>query len=141
MKRQKRERDKMLHNKKNEMYQKGVEAREQERLRKRKIKELTKAKQDIPPKLLVPIPDPEKIWKEGQLELERQLQEQMQREEEEEEATFILDTTGDQSVMQDYIAFPQVDSDRDDDDSSCSESGESELYNSDKDYSWFGRYK
>jgi hypothetical protein len=61
MKRQKRVRDKMLYDEKNEMYQQGVEAREQERLRKRKVKELTKAKQDIPPELLVPIPDPKKI--------------------------------------------------------------------------------
>jgi len=128
------------------MYQKGVEGREQERLRKRKIKELTKTKQDIPLELLVPIPDPKKIWKAGQLELERQLQEQMQEQmqredKEEEEATFILDTTSDQSLMQDYIAFPQVDSDRNDDDSSCSESGESKLYDIDRDYSWFSRYK
>jgi hypothetical protein len=67
------------------------------------------------------------------------LQEQKQREDEEEVA-FILDTTGNQSLTQDYIAFPQVNSDYDDE-SSSSESGESELYNSDKDYSWFGRYK
>jgi len=143
MKAQKRARDKMLRDEKNEMYQQGVEAREQERVQKRKVKELTKAKLDIPPELLVPIPDPEKIWKAGQLELERQLQEQMQEQmqrEDEDEATFILDTTGDQSLTQDYIAFPQVDSDCDDD-SSCLESGKSELYDSDKDYSWFGRYK
>jgi hypothetical protein len=139
MKRQKRIRDKMLRDEKNEMYRQGVEAREQERLRKRKVKELTKAKQDIPPELLVPIPDPEKIWKAGQLELEKQLQEQLQREDEV-EATFILDPTGDQSLTQDYIAFPPVDSDCDDD-SSSSNSGESELYDSDKDYSWFRRYK
>jgi hypothetical protein len=139
MKRQKRARDKILRNKKNEMYQQGVEAREQERLRKRKVKELTKAKQDIPPELLVPIPDPEKVWKAGQLELEKQLQEQLQREDEV-EATFILDPTSDQSLTQDYIAFPLVDSNCDDN-SSSSESGESELYDSDKDYSWFGRYK
>jgi hypothetical protein len=61
----------------------------------------------------------------GQLELERQLQEQKQREDEE-EAAFILDTTGDQSLTQDYIAFPRVDSNSDDD-SSSSELGESEL--------------
>jgi len=138
MKNQKRARDKILRDEKNEMYRQGVEAREQERLRKRKVKELTKAKQDIPPELLVPIPDPEKIWKAGQLELEKQLQEQLQREDEV-EATFILDPTGDQSLTQDYIAFPPVDSNCDD--SSSSESGESELYDSDKDYSWFGRYK
>ena len=143
MKRQKRAKDKILHDEKNEMYRQGVEAREQERLRKRKVKELTKAKQDIPTELLVPIPDPEKIWKAGQLELEKQLQEQLQeqlRRDDEVEATFILDPTGDQSLMQDYMAFPPVDSNYDDD-SSSSESGESELFDSDKDYSWFGRYK
>jgi hypothetical protein len=94
--------------------------------------------------LLVPIPDPEKIWKAGLLELEKQLQEQLQehlQREDEVEATFILDTTGDQSLMQDYVAFPRVDSDCDDSTISSSESGESELYNSDKDYSWFRRYK
>jgi hypothetical protein len=142
MKRQKRARDKILRDEKNEMYQQGVEAREQERLRKRKVKELTKAKQDIPPELLVPIPNPEKIWKAGQLELEKQLQEQLQEQlqrDNEVEATFVLDPTGDQSLTQDYIAFPPVDSNCDD--SSSSESGESELYDSDKDYSWFGRYK
>ena len=93
--------------------------------------------------MLVPVPNPEKIWKAGQLELEKQLQEQLQAQlqrEDEVEATFILDTAGDQSLVQDYIAFPQVDSDCDDE-SSSSESGESELYDSDKDYSWFGRYK
>ena len=142
MKRQKRARDKILLDEKNEMYQQGVEAREQERLSKRKVKELTKAKQDIPLELLVPIPDPEKIQKAGQLELEKQLQEQLQeqlRGDDEVEATFVLDPTGDQSLTQDYMAFPPVDSNCDD--SSSSESGESELYDSDKDYSWFGRYK
>jgi transposase-like protein len=61
MKAQKRARDKILRDEKNEMYQKGVEAREQERLWKRKVKELTKAKQDIPLELLVPVPNPKKI--------------------------------------------------------------------------------
>ena len=143
MKRQKRARDKILYNEKNEMYQQGVEAREQERLRKKKVKELTKAKQDIPTELFVLIPNPEKIQKAGQLELEKQLQEQLQEQlqrDDEVEATFVLDPTGDQSLMQDYMAFPPVDSNCDND-SSSSESGESELYDSDKDYSWFGRYK
>jgi hypothetical protein len=71
--------------------------------------------------------------------LQEQLQEQLQREDEV-EATFILNPTSDQSLTQDYIAFPLVDSDCDDD-SSSSNLGESELYNSDKDYSWFGKYK
>lgn len=122
MKRQKRVRDKMFRDEKNKIYRQGVEARKQERLPKRKVKQFTKAKQDIPPKLLVPIPDPEKIWKAGQLELEKQLQEQLQREDGV-EATFILDPTCDQSLTQDYIVFPQVDSNCDDNRSS-SESGE-----------------
>jgi hypothetical protein len=67
------------------------------------------------------------------------LQEQLQREDEV-EAIFILDPTSDQSLTQDYIAFLLVDSDCDND-SNSSELGESELYDSDKDYSWFGRYK
>jgi len=61
MKRQKRVRDKILCDEKNDMYQKGVEERDQERLWKRKVKKLTKTNQDIPPELLVPIPNPEKI--------------------------------------------------------------------------------
>jgi hypothetical protein len=43
------------------MYQQGVKARDQERKRKKKVKELEKAKQDVPSELLVPIPDPKKI--------------------------------------------------------------------------------
>ena len=70
--------------------------------------------------------------------MQEQLQEQLQRDNEV-EATFVLDATGDQSLTQDYIAFPLVDSNCDD--SSSSKSGESKLYNSDKDYSWFRRYK
>jgi hypothetical protein len=66
------------------------------------------------------------------------LQEQLQRDDEV-EATFVLDSTGDQSLTQDYIAFPLVDNY--DDDSSSLDLGELELYDLDKDYSWFGRYK
>jgi hypothetical protein len=74
--------------------------------------------------------------------LQEQLQEQLQREDEEDEveATFILDTAGDQSLKQDYIAFPWVYSNCDNN-SSSSDLGKSKLYNSDKDYSWFRRYK
>jgi hypothetical protein len=71
--------------------------------------------------------------------LQEQLQEQLQKEDDV-EATFILDTASDQSLVQDYIAFPQVDSDCDDKSSSL-ESEESELYNLNKDYSWFRQYK
>jgi len=73
------------------------------------------------------------------------LQEQLQREDEEDEedevkATFILNTTSDQSLKQDYIAFSQVYSNCDNNSSSL-DLGESKLYNLDKDYSWFRRYK
>jgi hypothetical protein len=43
------------------MYQRGVKARNKERKQKKMVKELEKAKQDVPPEFLVPIPDPEKI--------------------------------------------------------------------------------
>jgi hypothetical protein len=98
------------------------------------VKDLEKAKQDVPPKLLVPIPDPEKIWLEEQ-EIMRQLNDQKQ-EEEEEEVTFITDTIGDPSLLQqqDYRAFPS-------NDSNISDSEGSEGYDSDKDYSWFSRFR
>jgi hypothetical protein len=102
------------------------------------VKELQKAKQDVPSKLLVPIPDPEKIWLKKQ-EIIRQLYNQKQ-EEDEEEVTFITNTISDPSLLQqqqDYIAFPSDDSDTSD----SEESEESEGYDLDKDYSWFSRFR
>jgi hypothetical protein len=105
---------------------------------------LQKAKQAVPPDLLVPIPDPKKIWlaEQEEMRIQSQLQRQEQQEQEE-DVTFVIDTIGDQSLQSkegDYIVFPRVDSDISDDSSSL-DSGDSELYNSDKDYSWFGRYR
>jgi hypothetical protein len=60
-KRQQKARDKLLRDEKNDKYRQGVEARKLKRERKKKVKELAAAKQDIPPELLIPIPDPEKI--------------------------------------------------------------------------------
>ena len=96
MKKQQRAIDKIRREEKKEMYQCGVEARNEERKQKKMVKELKKAKQDVPPKLLVPIPDPEKIWLEEQ-EIMRQLNDQRQEEDDddEEEVTFTIDTTGD----------------------------------------------
>jgi hypothetical protein len=141
-KRQKRARDRLWRQERDRKYKEGVEAREQERVRKRKIKALVAAKQEVPLELLVPIPDPEKIWKAEQEELSIQLQ-MRQLEQEEEEVTFVTDTTGDASLQPDYIAFSRVESD--DSSSSGTEDleseSESELYNSDNDYSWHGRYR
>jgi hypothetical protein len=53
----KKARNKILRDEKNKIYRQGVEAREQQRLRKREVKERIKAKQDIPPDLLV-LPSP-----------------------------------------------------------------------------------
>jgi hypothetical protein len=61
-KRQQKARDKLWRNEKKAMYREGVIARHLERQRKRKIKDLEKAKQDIPPELLIHIPNPEKFW-------------------------------------------------------------------------------
>jgi hypothetical protein len=52
-----------------EAYREGVKARASERTRRKRVKELLKAKQDIPTELLHPIPDPEAIWKAGQEEI------------------------------------------------------------------------
>jgi hypothetical protein len=58
-----------LRDEKNNKYQQGVEARKLEKERKKKVKELAAAKQDIPLKLLVPILDLEKIWLAKQKEI------------------------------------------------------------------------
>jgi hypothetical protein len=55
-----------------EVYREGVKARASERAQRKRVKELLKAKQDIPTELLDPIPDPEAIWKAGQEEIKRQ---------------------------------------------------------------------
>jgi hypothetical protein len=101
--------------------------------------------------LLVPIPDPEKIWLAEQEEMKRELDEQHHQEEE--EVTFVTDTIGDPSLQppgDDYIPFlrDNTNDTNDTDDSNDSndtdsslDSRDSELYNSDKDYSWFGRHR
>jgi hypothetical protein len=103
------------------------------------VKELLKAKQDIPPKLLDPIPDLEAIWKARQEEIK--IQEallQQQQQEHDGEVTIVVDTAGDQSLRhheEDYIPIlPIVDSDSDDTDTSVLD--ESGVYDSDIDYSW-----
>ena len=148
-KRQQKAQDKIWRAEKKAKYREGVEARELERQRKRKVKVLEKASQSIPSNLLVPIPDPEKIWLAEQEEMKRELDEQ-HHQEEEEEVTFVIDTIGDPSLQplgDDYIPFLRDDTnDTDDTDDSSDtdgslDSGDSELYDSDKDYSWFGRHR
>jgi hypothetical protein len=54
----------------------------------------------------------------------------------------VIDTIGDQSLQpkeEDYIRFPSPDSD--DDNTSTSGLDDSEVYDSDKDYSWYSRYR
>jgi hypothetical protein len=108
-------------------------------------------KQEVPSKLLVPIPDPEKIWLADQEEIQKQEQERQEQERQEQEGDevmFFTDTIGDLSLQQDYIPFPRPSprpfsrSQSDDDDSDSNTSGleDSWLYNSDNDYSWQGRY-
>jgi hypothetical protein len=152
-KRQQKAQDKIWRAEKKAKYREGVEARELERQRKRKVKLLEKAKQSIPSNLLVPIPDPEKIWLAKQEEMKRELDEQHHQEEE--EVTFVTNTIGDPSLQplgDDYIPFSRDDADTNDTDDSNDaddfndtdsslDSGDSELYDSDKDYSWFGRHR
>jgi hypothetical protein len=86
--------------------------------------------------LLVPIPNPEKIWLANQEEMKRQVQEQEQGQEEE-EVIFMIDSIGDQSLNSfgdNYIAFPEVDSNVEDDSGALDSEG-LELYDLDRDYS------
>jgi hypothetical protein len=108
----------------------------------KKVKELLKAKQDIPTKLLNPILNPEAIWKAGQEEIK--IQEALQQQQEEqEEVTIVVDTTGNQSLQpqeKDLIPFPTIDSDNNDSNTSDSGSGllgssKLGLHDSDNDYS------
>jgi hypothetical protein len=82
--------------------------------------------------LLIPIPNPKKIWLAEQEEMKTQLQLQQQLQEEE-EVTIMIDTIGDRSLKsqeEDYIAFLRVDSNVDSDTSASDsgELGELELY-------------
>ncbi|ELR07362.1 hypothetical protein VC83_07866 [Pseudogymnoascus destructans] len=59
---------------KKELRIRGVEARKAEHLRKRQVTQLLKAKQEVPPDLLNPIPDPEKIAQESEIQEEANIQ-------------------------------------------------------------------
>lgn len=136
---------KLLSVEKKAKYREGVEARKQERARIKKVKELTKAKQDIPPELRDPIPDPEAIWKAEQAVLQAE-QATRDKELEEEDITFVCDTQGDPNLtqgdgfksQQDYIPLPSGvgwdEHSESDSDTSCSDD-----YDSENDYSWHGR--
>jgi hypothetical protein len=70
---------------------------------------------------------------------------QLERQQEEEEVTIVIDTAGDESLQlkeDNYIPFPVVDSDDNDDSSLFGSDGsdDSGVYDSNKDYSWHGRY-
>lgn len=61
-KRQRKAIEKIARDEAKDMYHKGVIARKEEMERKKKVKELQAAKQEVLPILLVPIPNPEKTW-------------------------------------------------------------------------------
>ena len=74
--------------------------------------------------------------------MRRQSQLQLQAEEEEEEVTFVTDTISDKSLqplLDDYMPFPKLDSDLEDDTNSSAL--DSKDISVDYDYSWHGRYK
>ena len=124
---------KLLSIEKKAKHKEGVEARKQERARIKKIKELTKLKQDIPPELQVPIPDPETIWKAEQVAV-------LQAAEvtKDDEVTFVIDTQGDAfKFQQDYIP---IGGDEGSESGSSNCSGvDSSIYDTEEDYSWHGR--
>lgn len=99
------------------------------------MKELLKAKQDIPPELQVAISDPEAIWKAEQEEKKKEEASQRQQRLDEAEVTIVVGTTSDQSLQQDFMPFLDFLSGDDDSDASDA-SDESGLYNSDNEYSW-----
>ena len=74
--------------------------------------------------------------------MQRQSQLQEKQEVEDEEVTFVTDTIGDKSLqppLDDYMPFPRLDSDLEDDTNSSD--SENTSYDLDHDYSWHGRYK
>jgi hypothetical protein len=94
------------------LHKRGVEARKAEQARKRQIKSLLKADQEVPPNLLEPILDPEKLAQESEIQEEAtsQLISTMgwsqSRVDEDEETGFIrfsgLDTEESESLFVDY---------------------------------------
>jgi hypothetical protein len=132
------------------MYTHGVAARKAERAQAKEVKELRVAGQVVPPEKLVPIPDPEKIWKAGQAELHAQEeQRRLEALQEGEDIEIVIDTTSDQTLQhqeQDYIQLPSLgtndssDSNDSGDSDDSDDSDESEIYDSEKEYSWNHRH-
>ena len=110
------------------------------------VKELLKAKQDIPTKLRDPIPDPKAIWKARQEEIKIQeaLLQQQRQEEDDSKVTFIVNTVSNQSLCyqeEDYILIPPImdnnnDSDSDSNNTNTLVLDELGVYDSNIDYSW-----
>jgi hypothetical protein len=64
----------VLNKVKKELHIRGVEARKAELSRKRQVSQMLKAKEEVPSGLLIPIPDPEKIAQESELQEEANTQ-------------------------------------------------------------------
>ena len=102
-------------------YAEGVIARKQERNRLLQIKELSKQDPAISSKHLIPIPDPESIWKATDVtwqEVERKKAKKTKshvynkdEDEDEAETTFITDVTGDSSLQREFLPFDEDDTD------------------------------
>ena len=104
-KKQQQIKDKLWRAERDEIHQQGLETRKREQERKKEVKALQKAKQAIPPKLQVPIPDPEIVWKADQAELKKLFPSpQLNENEDENEIEIIVNTAGDKS-LQDSIAL------------------------------------
>lgn len=127
----------LFNQEKNDMYRQGVRDRKGERERKRKIKDLTAAGQEIPDSLLVPIPDREKAWKASQEEAKRVAEEQRRLQVAEEEVTIdiTVDLIGDQSLQfeEEFIPIPEF-SNTDTSSSEESSSDDSEVWGLDTGY-------
>ena len=105
-KKQQQIRDKLWYTERDEIHQQDLKTRRCEQEWKKEVKTLQKAKQPISPELEIPIPDPEAVWKAGQEELKKQFPLQLYEQDEKEEGIeIIVDTAGDKSLQQDYIAL------------------------------------
>ena len=103
-------------------YAEGVIARKQERNRLQQIKELSKQDLTISSKHLIPIRDPEAIWKatddtwqEEERKKAKRTKSQVYNEDEDEdeaETIFITDITGDSSLQRDFLPFDEDDTNR-----------------------------
>jgi hypothetical protein len=94
-KKQDQQRTRAYNAEKKEMYVYRVITRRAERAQAKEVKELEAAGQVVPLEKLIPIPDPEAIWKADQAKLQAQEAEQKRLQAlEQEDVEITIDTTG-----------------------------------------------